>query len=97
MKNFYWIKRSWVYRNTFNKLYDSMLIDTEIAQLTLDEVSELVNEDDEYDEKFCHYAPEWLVQMWHDYPNMTVNFLGTEVVPLTEREVMFLQGQPELF
>lgn len=95
MKNLYCVKRTWVYRNAFNKLHDSCLVSTEISELTAYEAYNLTTEDDDYEEKFCHHAPEWLVQMWHDCPNMTVNFLGTEVVQLTEREVMFMQGQPE--
>lgn len=97
MKNFYWIKRSWVYRNTLNKLHDSCLVSTEISELTQYEAYLLTTEDDDYEEKFCYHAPDWLEQMWLDCPNMTVNFLGTEVIQLTEREVMFMQGQPELF
>lgn len=96
MKNLYWIKRSWVYRNTFNKLNDNCFVTTEILKLTDSEAMLLSLEDDDYEEKFCHYAPEWLKQMWNDCPNMTVVFQGTEVTPFTERELMVLQGQPQL-
>lgn len=97
MKYFYWVKRSWVYRNAFNELHDSCFVSTELSELTPQEAYDLTTEDDDYDEKFCHYVPDWLERMWNDCPDMTVKFLGTEAIRLTEREVMFMQGQPELF
>lgn len=97
MKNLYWVKRSWTYRNTFNKLHDSLFIATEILELAPEEAYDVSIENDDYEEKFCHFAPDWLEQMWQVCPNMTVNFLGTEVVPFSEREMMLHLGQPKLF
>lgn len=96
MKNLYFVKRSWLYRLE-TSLDDSVFIATAVVELTPDEANELRQEDDDYDEKFCSYAPDWLGQMWLDCPNMSVYFQGTQVEQLSEREFMVTKCQPQLF
>lgn len=102
MKNFYWLKRSWVYEAKPTELYKpkvkrSVFIATETLELTPDELDTLTLEGDDYDELFYKSAPDWLQKLYDDCPHMCVEFQGLEAVPLTEREIMFMQGQPMLF